>query len=454
MRRSILTSIQILLLATYTTTFSYGQFSSSSKIEAPEDIKELLAEDDEEKNIEEISIKENFTPTTNNNDYVMSFEGYSVPTRFSSTLDSMLFCYYTQYSKPSRCRQGENIEATNAEYTDRLKRLPYEIEMPFNEPVKAFIDLYTKRKRTQVETMLGMGEYYFPMFDDILEQYNIPLEFRYLPVIESALNVEATSRVGAAGLWQFMPTTGRMYGLKVNTLIDERRDPIKSTHAAARYLKDLYKIYKDWHLAIAAYNCGPGNVNRAIRRSGGKRNFWEIYAYLPAETRSYVPIFIAANYTMNYYKEHNLCPAKVAFPIYSDTVQVKEHVTLDEIAKSLQLPVEELKLLNPQYRKNIIPGNSGQYYLALPTHYSTRFIEEEDSIYARCLKNKEKINAEIKIAQQTNSSYGTRIHRVKKGETLSSIAKKYGTTVSKIKRLNNLRSTKIRIGQRLKVKRR
>lgn len=383
---------------------------------------------------------------------------FGLPESFNSALDSLVYNYYVRKSKRNECDKefDINISYSDSVYQKRLSALPYEIDMPYNSSVKSFIEFYTERKRPQVEKMLGLGKYYFPMFDDILEQYGIPLEFKYLPVIESAMNTGAVSRVGAAGLWQFMPSTGRMYGLKVNSLIDERRDPVKSTHAAARFLKDLYQIYGDWHLAIAAYNCGPGNVNKAIRRSGGKRNFWAIYPLLPSETRSYVPIFIAANYVMNYNKEHNLCPAKVDMPLYTDTIVIKRRLEFSKVASTLNIPIEELRILNPQYRRDVIPGNAaGQYKLRLPTNYALKFINLRDSIYTEMTKadSLEMKNEVVLMQQPTKSNYHKRkTHRVRSGETLSSIASRYGVRVSDLKRWNRLRSSRIKSGQRLIIK--
>ena len=249
----------------------------------------------------------------------------------------------------------ENPEYSKEEYISRLNRLPNVIEMPYNEVVRKFIDQYCIRLRRSVSYMLGANNFYVPIFEEALESYQLPLELKYLPVIESALNPSATSRVGAAGLWQFMITTGKSYGLDVNSLIDERRDPIKSSYAAAHYLQDLYKIFGDWTLVIAAYNCGPANVNKAIRRAGGSRDYWQIYPYLPRETRGYVPAFIAANYVMNYYCEHNICPMNATLPPSTDTIIVNRDVHFDQIVALCNVKAEEVKVLNPQYRTGLIP---------------------------------------------------------------------------------------------------
>ncbi len=264
---------------------------------------------------------------------------------------------------------------------DRLSKLPTIMELPFNEHVRKCIDFYTSQKRRQVSYMLAMGQYYMPIFEDQLLANKLPDELKYLPIIESALNPTAYSRAGAGGLWQLMVSTGRIYGLEINSLIDERMDPYKASVAAARYLKDLFRIYGDWNLVIAAYNCGPGNVNKAIRRSGGKRDYWQIYPYLPNETRNYVPIFIAANYVMNYYKQHNLNVAPVCLPM-SDTIMVKEKVHLIQIADLMNLPIAELRTLNPQYRQDIVPGNYKPCAIRLPLNAASSFLQNKDKIVA------------------------------------------------------------------------
>ncbi|MDD4636795.1 MAG: transglycosylase SLT domain-containing protein, partial [Bacteroidales bacterium] len=301
-----------------------------------------------------------------------------------SNIDSLL-CSWTirqQVINNQDClSREENPLFSDEDYIQRLSELPTIIEMPYNQIVRSFIDVYTNRRRSLVQYMLGMGEYYFPLFEQELDANDMPHELKYLPVIESALNPKAVSRAGATGLWQFMLGTGKIYGLECNSLVDERRDPVKSTHAAIRYLKDLYEIYQDWNLAISAYNCGPGNVNKAIKRSGGKKDFWEIYNYLPKETRGYLPAFIAANYVMSYYCDHNICPVTADLSYSSDTIEVKTRIHLQQVADVLDIPIDELRSLNPQYKKDIIPG--GENYncmLRLPMTCAYNFIEMQDSI--------------------------------------------------------------------------
>ena len=266
-------------------------------------------------------------------------------------------------------------------YIDRLARIPTVMEMPYNEIVRKFIDTYTGKLRNHVAFMLSACNFYMPIFEEALDAYNLPLELRYLPIIESALNPSAVSRAGAAGLWQFMLRTGKLYDLESNSLVDERRDPIKSTWAAARYLRDMYDIYKDWNLVIAAYNCGPGNVNKAIRRAGGKTDYWAIYNYLPRETRGYVPAFIAANYVMTYYCKHNICPLETNIPAATDTVLVNRNFHFQQISDLCHVPMDELKSLNPQYKRSIIPGETKPQTLRLPQTAVGTFVELQDTIY-------------------------------------------------------------------------
>lgn len=266
-------------------------------------------------------------------------------------------------------------------YKDRLRRLPTRIEMPYNDVVQEYIDAYTGRLRRSVSFMLGAQNFYIPIFEEALEAEGLPLELKYLPVIESALEPTATSRVGAAGLWQFMIPTARKFGLTINSLVDERRDPIKSSWAAARYLKELYNRYNDWTLAIAAYNCGPTNIAKAMKRAKGAKDYWEIYPYLPRETRGYVPAFIAANYVMNYYCEHNIPSMKTRVPIETDTVVVTRDVNLSQIAGACGQDLEALKAMNPQYRTGVVPGYSMPCAIRMPLPLIDRFLQLGDSIY-------------------------------------------------------------------------
>lgn len=305
------------------------------------------------------------------------------PEAMTFDLDSLMGLYMSKtYLSTGDCNmKDENPTFTPEEYIERLRRMPTIMEMGYNDIVQRFIDRYMGRLRHSVSYMLGAANFYVPIFEEALEAYQVPLELKYLPVIESALNPKAVSRVGATGLWQFMLGTGKMYGLEINSLVDERRDPVRASYAAARYLRDLYRIFGDWNLVIAAYNCGPGNINKAIRRSGGFKDYWQLYPYLPSETRGYVPAFIAANYAMTYYCEHNICPMTTKLPLQTDTIVVDRDVHLEQIAAVLDLDIEMLRSLNPQYRRDIVPGSSKKYAIRLPMADTGRFIDMQDSIY-------------------------------------------------------------------------
>ena len=379
-------------------------------------------------------------------------------------------------------------------YLDRLRRLPNLIEMPYNEVVQDYIDQYTGRLRRSVSFMLGVQNFYVPIFEEALEAEGVPLELKYLPVVESAFDPMATSRVGAAGLWQFMVPTAKHYGLTVNSLLDERRDPIKSSQAAARYLKDLYKSFGDWTLAIAAYNCGRNNVLKAIKRAGGARDYWAIYPYLPRETRGYVPAFIAANYVMNYYCDHKIPPMKTIAPAETDTVTVSRNLYLAQVAAACNLDVETVQAMNPQYRAGVVPGNSQPCALRLPVQSIDRFLQLGDSIYnvapaAEVAERREEVEPAELMAQPNNTT--TRLSRrqalaeerrerrerraaaaaerkkrkskrahaeepsevdIRQGDTLSEIARRNNTTVEKLQKMNNLNGSAIRAGKKLRVK--
>lgn len=337
-------------------------------------------------------------------------------------------------------------------YESRIEKLNAEtpFEMVYNKDVRRWIDIYARSRRDLTSRMLGMAELYFPLFEEQLDKYDIPLELKYLAIVESALNPNARSRAGAKGLWQFMYRTGKLYNLKVTSLVDDRSDPYKSTVAACEHIRDLYDIYRDWSLVLAAYNSGAGNVNKAIRRSGNKLNYWLIQFYLPRETRGYVPAFIAVNYIMNYASEHNLYPVRPEFFDHEiDTVAVKEALSFDQITEMLSIPKEELEFLNPAYSKGIIPANKDQsYMLCLRKEHIGDFINNEMALYEYKTKagiDREKVLAEIKRAQERE------IHVVRSGENLSVIAQRYGVRVSDLKRWNNIRGTMIRPNQRLIV---
>lgn len=334
-------------------------------------------------------------------------------------------------------------------YVERLKKMNSFISLPYNEIVKNYIILYSEKMPTKMSHMLGLCQYYMPIFEETFNKYDLPEELKAMAIIESALNPKAVSRVGAKGMWQFMYSTAKMYGLQIDSFVDERFDPIKSADAAAQYLLDSYEIYGDWNLAIASYNCGIGNVNKAIRRSGGKRAFWDIWPYLPRETRGYVPAFVGALYAMTYHKEHGIKPEAVEIPVHVDTFRINKQLHLKQVAELTGAPIEELKNLNPQYLHDIIPGNSKEFILRLPYTYTNAFIEYEDSVYTH--KYDEFFNpATIKKIQ--DGADGERIvYRVKSGDYLGRIASRHRCTVAQIKRWNGLKSNNIRVGQKLVI---
>ncbi len=324
------------------------------------------------------------------------------------------------------------------------------IDLEYNQHVKGYINMYANRGRNQTARMLGLAEIYFPLFEATLDKYNIPLEIKYLAIVESALNPTAGSRAGAKGLWQFMYATGKMYGLKQNSMVDDRFDPYKATEAACKHMLDLYAIYHDWNLVLAAYNSGPGNVNRAIRRAGGLKDYWAIWPFLPRETRGYIPAFIAVNYVFNYAAEHNIYPIDPGI-LYNqiDSITVRDVISFDQIAEFMHLPIKDVKFLNPAYKEGIIPAVNGKrYVLRLPRKYINYFIDHEDSLYAFKSKKgieREKLLAKIKQAKQRS------IHYVRSGENLGLIARRYRTSVSRLKAWNGLRNSRIYPGQKLIV---
>lgn len=409
-------------------------------------------------------------------------ETFDLPEAMTSEIDSLLHLYNTKtYLKRDADCNLPNVNKTYEPdvYKDCLRRLPTIMEMPYNNVVQKFIDRYSNELRNAVGIMLGASNFYMPIFEQALETYSLPLELKYLPVIESGLNPKAVSRVGATGLWQFMLATAKNYGLEINSLLDERCDPIKSSYAAANYLSDLYRIFGDWNLVIAAYNCGPDKLTQAIHRAGGSKDYWKIYPYLPRETRGYVPAFIAANYIMNYYCEHNICPMTTDLPAKTDTILVSRDVHFKQIAQVLNMDEELVRSLNPQYRKDIVIGYTKPSTLRLPVDKINSFIDQEDSVYAYNADVLLTKRSEVEVAQDaTNYASGrtsasssrksysrgkskrsSRRRRsssksvtVRGGDTLSEIAARNHTTVKKLKKLNGLKGNNIRKGKKIRVR--
>ncbi len=388
----------------------------------------------------------------------------TVTSQYSDSYDSLLNSYYLRrYAHHKLHSTGsfsleEFDQLPDSVIENRLRSMHNVVPMTMNSIVRQYIRLYLRLMSHRLDLTLMQQELYFPMFEETLDRYGVPVEIKYLTIVESALNPKATSRVGAAGLWQFMYGTGKLYDLEVNSVLDERRDAYKSTVAAARFLKDLYNIFGDWQLAIAAYNCGAGNINKAIARSGGKRDFWGIYNHLPRETRGYIPAYIAATYVMNFYHEHGLRPNKLETPVRTDTVMLTRDVLFCYISQQTGVEMEALRDLNPQYRVDYIPASSGMYSLTLPTSALDSFISGLDSIYTRTSDSLQRrpIRIEpsrggtVKGAKSSKGGSG-QYYTVRKGDTLSSISRRYGVSVQSIKKKNGLRSDQIRVGQKLKI---
>lgn len=382
---------------------------------------------------------------------------------FAEKIDSLLNSWYMQnvFEMPVGETWQDSLPVVSipdSVYINRLQAIDSYIDLSYNKTVKNFIELYTQRRRDQVEMMLGLASFYFPIFEEALDKYDLPMELKYMAIIESALNPTARSRANAVGLWQFMYGTGKWLGLEIGTFVDERRDPVKSTDAAARYLSQLYKIYKNWHLVIAAYNCGPGNVNKAIRRSGGTRDYWAIYYRLPRETRGYVPAFIAASYVMNYYNEHSLKARYPDFPIVTDTIMINSYLHFDQVAAMTNIPVEALQALNPQYRMNIIPAKKDkQYALKIPIESVADFIDNEDQIYAykrdEFFPNNSIINPKSSNSYHVSSVSGKDkvLYTVKSGDNLGFISEWFHVRISDLRYWNNINRNLIRVGQKLAI---
>ena len=373
----------------------------------------------------------------------------------AANYDSLLNNFYMQQFRRSAQRhQNRRASQMYADFDNipdsvfvrRLQSLHTVVPLTYNSEVRAYIKVYVRIMSHRLDAMLSLSEYYFPMFEETLDRYKVPEELKYLTIVESALNPQATSRAGAAGLWQFIYGTGKHYELEISSLVDERRDPYKSTVAAARYLRTLYDMYGDWQLAMAAYNCGPGNVNKAIARSGGKHTFWGIYPYLPRETRGYIPKYIGATYIMNYYHEHGLVAGHYDIPVRTDTVHLHRDIHLGVVERFTGIPREQLRQLNPQFRTDVVPASSRTYALCLPAGKTSLFLANEDTI---CKVSKDTISKNAVVPL----SSGTIVyHKVRKGETFNSVAKKYGVSPSNLRRWNGKgRKSTLKVGQKLKV---
>ena len=452
MKKSLFWLFVVMLLIGTCNTMQAQVVIDNVEIEDEDEIEDDNEEEDVDEDVDDneyddvvnIALDEDEIAVTDNegNEEVIEF-----PEAMTYVLDSLLNLYMsrTYLSGDNDCQMKDvNPVYTKEEYIDRLSRIPSIMELAYNDVVQKFIDRYSGRLRYSVSYMLGAANFYMPIFEEALEAYQLPLELKYLPIIESALNPKAVSRVGATGLWQFMLATGKQYGLEVNSLVDERRDPVKSSYAAARYLKALYRIFGDWNLVIAAYNCGPENINKAIRRAraaaghaqedtpitAAEKDYWHIYPYLPAETRGYVPAFIAANYIMTYYCEHNICPMTTRLPAQTDTIMVNRNVHLEQIAGVLGLDIDMLRSLNPEFRHDIVPGLTKPYAVRMPLADTGRFIDNQDSIYA--YRADELLNKRIEV-------------------TINDDVPTYKTRKTKVTRRNSRASRNKRVTRRTKT---
>ena len=372
--------------------------------------------------------------------------------------DSLLSLWYVHKSMLKGDTVSFNMDSvhfrssvTDKEYLQRLADMNSFITLPFNETVRNYIILYSEKMPTKMSSMLALSQYYFPIFEEIFDRYGLPKELKYMAVIESAFNPVAVSRAGAKGMWQFMYNTAKMYGLTINSFVDERLDPVKSADAAARYMRDAYRIFGDWNLAISSYNCGSGNVNKAMRRSGS-REFWPVYNYLPRETRGYVPAFVGAMYAFTYYREHGLVPETDSMPVQVDTFHIRRMLHFQQVSALTGVSVEMLKKLNPQYVHDIVPGTAKEeYVLRLPYQYTSKFIENEDSVYANNAKEYFSPATLQNIAVSGSASSQRIAYKVKSGDYLGRIASRYHVTVKQIMEWNHLRNTNLRVGQVLYI---
>ena len=379
--------------------------------------------------------------------------------RITRDLDSLVNTWYVKLAlknNPSVTTDDSAIiEFPDSVYRERLGKINSVISLPYLPIIRSCIHIYTDRERDVFRAILGLKDYYFPMIEDIFDSYGLPAELKYMAVIESALNPNAVSRVGATGMWQFMYSTGRLYGLTINSIVDERRDPVKATHAAAQYLKDMYDIYHDWILVLAAYNCGPGNVDKAIRRSGNRKDYWAIYYRLPRETRGYIPQYIAVTYLLNYYKELHIQPLPLDIPLTTDTLMVNKDIHLSQISDVMNIPIDELRALNPQYRTGLIPGSTRPQSLRLPMKHLGNFIDLNDTI--RKYKSDIYLNKARLTVNPSRSTYlppdvkgKTKIYyTIKDGDNLGFIAEWFKVGLSDLRYWNDIYGNTIRVGQKL-----
>lgn len=382
--------------------------------------------------------------------------------KISVDLDSLVTTWYVKMALQRNpdffSNDSVGIQYSDSVYKTRLEKINSIIKLPYNSIIRNHIHVYTIKQREQFAAVLGLMDYYFPMIEDIFDAYGLPGELKYMAVIESALNPNAVNRYsGATGLWQFMYSTGKMYGLTINSIVDERRNPVLATHAAAKYLRDLYRIYNDWTLVIAAFNCGPGNVNKAIKRSGNQKDYWQIYYRLPRETRGYIPQYVAAAYAINYYPEHNIKPLPINIPVATDTIMVNKDIHLTQISAVMKISMGELRALNPQYKTGLVPGSSKPQSLTLPMNHLSDFINMNDTI--RGYKPEVYLNRNAQIADPTKSSFipadikgkSKLIYTVKDNDNMGFISEWYRVGLSELRYWNNIYRNTIRVGQKLVI---
>ena len=445
--------INIFIAFTFFTLTASANNLNNTFFQANDSVNEALF-DESEINDRQIST---YTAEADSTRQSTNSEEFDLPEGLMVNIDSLLNSWQARnLLNVLDCDADEWANRTTSDtvYAQRLRGLPTIVDMPYNNMVRACIDRYTTRNRSHVSYILGMAEYYMPIIEAEIDRMGVPHELKYLPIIESAFNPKAVSSASAKGLWQFIFSTGKLYGLRANNYIDERFDPAKATTAALLYLKDLYDMFQNWELAIAAYNCGPGNVKKAIIRSGGSTDFWKIFPWLPRETRGYLPGFSAASYIMTYYMDHGICPMEPELPIATDTIHINKNLHFNQIVEICGADIEELRALNPQYLKDIIPGENETYILRLTNNTTTKFVENQDTIYKHNADKyfpKTNIEKMLKEAKENNGAGNLIRHKIKNGETLGSIALKYRVSVKQIMKWNDMRNTNIRAGKYLKI---